>query len=150
MIFFWAVCLHMVGDYITQTSWMANEKVRRWLPAWVHGIVYTLPFLLLTRNVWALLIIGGTHAVIDHYRLAKHLIWLRTVLFEPRRQVVVNGSTGKLELAPRPRLTWSEASGNFGFSKDTPAWLAGWLMFITDNIIHNAINFGALYWFEVR
>lgn len=148
MIYFWAVCLHMVGDYITQTSWMANEKVRRWLPAWVHGVVYTLPFLLLTQNVWALLIIGGTHAVIDHYRLAKHFIWLRTALFEPRRYMGDDWQTGKPLYAPR--LTWVEASANFGFSKDTPAWLAGWLMFITDNIIHNAINFGALYWFEVR
>lgn len=133
MVFFWAVVLHMVGDYITQTSWMANEKVNRWLPAWVHGIVYTLPFLLLTQNIWALLIIGGTHAVIDHYRLAKHFIWLRTRFFEP--------GEGR-------KLTWAEARDNFGFSAATPAWLAGWLMFITDNIIHNLINFAALYYFN--
>jgi len=131
MIFFWAVCLHMVGDYITQTSWMANQKVVRWFPAWVHGLVYTLPFLLLTHNIWALLIIGVTHAVIDHYRLAKHFIWFRTRFFEPR-----------------PHLTWAEASANFGFSASTPAWLAGWLMFLTDNIIHNMINFTALYLFH--
>lgn len=135
----------MVGDYLTQTSWMANEKVKRWWPAVVHGTVYTLPFLLLTRNPVALLIIGGTHAVIDHYRLAKHFIWLRTVLFEPRRSMGYDWQTGKKLLAPR--LTWVEASNNFGFSKDTPAWLAGWLMFITDNIIHNLINFAALYYF---
>jgi hypothetical protein len=86
VIIVYGVLLHFVGDYLVQTNWMANEKVNKWLPAWIHAVTYTLPFLLLTRNVWALLIICVTHAIIDHYRLAKHFIWAKNFLFDPRIQ----------------------------------------------------------------
>jgi hypothetical protein len=128
MIYFWALILHFVGDYIIQSNWMANEKTHRWLPAWIHGITYTLPFLLLTRSILALLVICVTHVVIDHYRLAKHLIWVKNFL------------------APRsyPQPCWPEASANGGFPLTTPVWMAIWLMIIVDNTLHVLINFGAL------
>lgn len=87
MIIVYGILLHFVGDYLIQTNWMANEKVNKWLPAWLHALTYTLPFLLLTHNVWALLIIGVTHAIIDHYRLAKHFIWAKNRLFDPKKQI---------------------------------------------------------------
>ena len=49
---------HLVGDYLTQSDWMANEKTKRWWPAWVHAITYGLPFVLITRSVPALVVIG--------------------------------------------------------------------------------------------
>lgn len=128
MIYFWALILHFVGDYIIQSNWMANEKTQRWLPAWIHGITYTLPFLLLTRSILALLVICVSHVLIDHYRLAKHLIWMKNFL------------------APRsyPQPTWKEATMNGGFPLTTPVWMAIWLMIIVDNTVHVLINFGAL------
>ncbi|MEU4820246.1 hypothetical protein AB0H37_00050 [Actinomadura sp. NPDC023710] len=54
---------------------MAVKKVERWWPAIAHGMCYALPFLLITRSVWALLIVGGTHAVLDHYQAAKYVVW---------------------------------------------------------------------------
>jgi len=128
MIYFWATLLHFVGDYLIQSHWMATEKVKRWTPALAHGFTYTLPFLLLTRNVWALLIIGGTHAILDRYRLAKHVIWAKNFL------------------APRSfaQPSWSEAKENAGFSKETPVWMSTWLMIITDNVMHVLINTAAI------
>ena len=41
--------LHLVGDYITQSQWMANGKTQHsWIAA-VHATVYALPFALI---VW--------------------------------------------------------------------------------------------------
>lgn len=62
---------HLVGDYLLQNDWMAANKTRRWIPAVVHGATYTLPFLFVTQSLLALLAIGGTHVLIDHYRLAR-------------------------------------------------------------------------------
>ncbi|WP_327092546.1 DUF3307 domain-containing protein [Nonomuraea sp. NBC_01738] len=66
---------HLVGDYVLQSHWMATKKVKRWWPTVVHGLACSLPFLLITRSPWALLVIGGTHVVLDRYRAAKYVIW---------------------------------------------------------------------------
>jgi hypothetical protein len=106
---------------------MAQEKVRRWSPAILHGTIYTLPYALITQNLWALAIIGGTHIVIDRFRLVKYLIW------------------AKNQLTPRAfRYTWAEAKNNSGFPRDTPAYLATWLMIIVDNGLHVSITVLAL------
>jgi len=57
---------HLIGDYILQSDWMANEKTKRWWPAWAHALTYGLPFLLVTQSPLALAVIIVTHAVIDH------------------------------------------------------------------------------------
>lgn len=78
---------HLAGDYVLQSHWMATEKLKRWWPALVHGFTYTLPYLLVTRSVWALLIIGGTHTVIDRYRLARYVVWLKNQIGARRTYV---------------------------------------------------------------
>jgi Protein of unknown function (DUF3307) len=124
-----ALLAHLVGDYLFQTEWMATRKVERWWPAIVHGVMYCLPFLVLTRSAWALLVIGGTHVVLDRYRLAKRVIWLRSFL-GPRRY----------------RPAWREAAANSGFGPGTPAGLAMALMIVNDNVMHMLINATALTW----
>jgi hypothetical protein len=121
-----AVLLHFVGDYLTQSHWMATEKTKRWLPAAIHAGVYGLPFLLVTRSPAALAVIVGTHAVIDRYRLARHVVWVKNLM------------------APAGhRHSWSECSTT-GYPAATPAWLAVWLLIIADNTIHVAINSAAV------
>jgi len=68
---------HLLGDYLLQTSWMALNKSKRWWPAIVHVSIYTSVFLLLTTSIPALLVIGGTHLLIDHYQFPK--IWFNAV-----------------------------------------------------------------------
>ena len=75
MLFGAILLAHLVGDYLLQSHWMATEKTKHWWPALAHGITYTLPYLFITQSPLALLVIAGTHIVIDRYRLAKHLVW---------------------------------------------------------------------------
>src|SRR5687767_5650209 len=97
---------------------MATEKTKRWWPAIVHAVTYGLPFLLITQSPLALLVIVGTHAVIDRYRLARHLIWVKNFV------------------APRGfNPPWSECSKT-GYPDRDPAWLTVWLMIAADNTAH--------------
>ncbi|QPO16744.1 membrane protein [Mycobacterium phage Pound] len=117
---------HMVGDYLIQSHWMANAKTKKWLPATLHGVTYGLPFLLITQSVLALAVIVITHIVIDHYRLARYVVWFRN------------------QLAPREwRPTLSEPTGT---PPEAPVWLSTWLLFIADNILHMLINVAAVLW----
>lgn len=115
---------HLVGDYVLQTHYEAVEKVNHWLPALTHAAKYTLPFVALTRNPKALAVIGGTHAVLDHYRLAKHVNFVRNL--------------------PAPASYRSTNLDNAGSPDMVPAGLATGLMFVTDNTIHMLINEWAL------
>lgn len=119
---------HLVGDYLLQSHYMAVEKTKRWFPAILHGIVYTLPFLLITQSIPALLVIAGTHAIIDRYRLAKHVVWLKNFI------------------APKGYNTSWEDSKATGYPSSTPAWLATFLMIVADNTLHILINIAAVMW----
>lgn len=119
---------HLVGDYLLQSHWMATEKTKRWWPAIAHAVTYGLPFLLVTQSPAALAIIVGTHAVIDRYRIARHVVWFKNLA------------------APKAhRHSWAECSAT-GYPQDTPPWMAVWLMIIADNTIHLAINAAAVRW----
>lgn len=120
---------HLVGDYIIQSHWMATQKTSRWWPAIVHGVTYTIPYLFVTQSPMALLVIAGTHIVIDRYRLARHLMWFKNQL-------------GPKEFRP----SWVEAKINGGYAASTPAWMAVWLMIIADNTVHLIINTVAVIW----
>lgn len=119
---------HAAGDYLIQSHWMAIEKTKRWWPAVAHAATYGLPFLLITRDPVALAVIVGTHAVIDRYRLARHVVW------------------AKNHLAPAGSVPpWRDCSAT-GYPPDAPPWLAVWLLIIADNTLHVAINSVALWW----
>lgn len=121
--------MHAIGDYVTQSDWMANEKTKRHLPAICHALVYSLPFWFLRPSLSAWLIIFGTHFFIDRYRLARYVVW------------------GKNFLAPRnSNFSWAACRNSFGYPPDRPVWLACWLTIIADNVMHICINAGALRW----
>jgi chromate transport protein ChrA len=111
---------HMVGDYIIQSDWMANNKTKWSLACFLHVITYALPFLFFRPSLLSLTVIVGTHFIIDRWWLARFIVWLKN--------------------APYPRSkTWQECSVT-GYPPETPAWLAVWLMIIADNIMHILIN----------
>jgi len=133
------ILAHLIADYVLQNDWMAREKTKRGLVAlWhgiVHGLVYTAMLALAGAGAGAdpfgiMLAISTiiiTHAVIDRFRLAKHLIW------------------GLNQLAPRAdRYSWREARENGGYAADKPAWMSTWLMIIVDNTLHLTINTAAI------
>lgn len=110
---------HALGDYGIQTDWMASEKTKRSLAAAAHALTYTACFLPLTRDWRRLAIIGGTHFVIDRWRLARHLAW------------------AKNQLAPKAYRPGHTATG---YGDDKPPWLSFWLMILLDNSAHLLIN----------
>jgi hypothetical protein len=123
VILLYALAAHFIGDYLLQTNHMAQEKTERWVPAIMHGIAYTIPFLFLTSSPLALFVITSTHIVIDRYRLARYVVWFKNQ-FAPKRH--------------RHPMTVT------GYHSDTPDWLAFILMIVADNLIHILINAYAL------
>jgi hypothetical protein len=78
---YWLLVLHAVGDYWLQSDWMAQEKTKGSWPAIAHALTYTLPFVLLFGLQWQpLLLIGGTHFIIDRWRLARYICWAKNFL----------------------------------------------------------------------
>jgi len=115
------IIAHLVGDYILQSDWMANEKTKRHLAAAIHAATYTLPFLLITLDPAALAVICGTHFIIDRWRLARFVVWAKNW----------------------PWLPWAECSAT-GYHESRPAWMSVWLLIIADNTLHILINGAAI------
>src|SRR5262245_1536701 len=118
--------LHLIGDYVTQTDWMARAKISTTLAALCHAVVYALPFLLLSPSLAAIAVIAVSHFLIDRYRLARYVAF------------------GKNKLT-NWKLNWADCSAT-GFPADVPAGQAFWLMILVDNTMHLSINYGALRW----
>lgn len=123
------LALHALGDYVIQSDWMANTKTKASIACLAHAVTYTLPFFLFTSaSWWALAFIAATHFVIDRWRIARYVCWAKNFL------------------GPRAYwYPWKECVGT-GYHKDRPAWMAVWLMIITDNLMHVACNAAALKW----
>ena len=101
---------------------MATQKTSQWKYAILHGITYGVPFLVVTHSIAALLVIVGTHIIIDRYRLARHLMWFKNQ-FAPKQY--------------RPERSELKTTG---YPAETPAWLSTWLMIIADNCVHIILN----------
>jgi hypothetical protein len=112
--------LHAVGDYLTQSHWMAQNKTRSHVAAGLHALVYAAPFVSQTWSPSALAVILVTHFLIDRYRLARYVVWAK------------NGARGPVTAT--------------GYPEDTPPWLAVWLLIAADNVLHVLINGVALRW----
>lgn len=120
---------HMVGDYVIQSDWMANEKTKRSVAALVHAVSYALPFLFLRPSMLALLVVIATHFLIDRFRLARFVVFAKNFL------------------APRDAWpSWADCNST-GYPAARPPWLAVWLLIIADNAMHILINGLALSYF---
>lgn len=117
---------HAIGDYVLQSDWMANEKTKRSVAAAAHAISYALPFLFFRPSPLALVVIVGTHFLIDRFRLARFVVFAKNFV------------------APKAyRFPWAECAGT-GYHSSRPPWLAVWLLIIADNVLHVLINAVAL------
>ena len=120
---------HAFGDYILQSQWMADNKTKRSIAALAHATTYMLPFLILTRSPLALLVMWGSHFLIDRFRLARYVCWLK------------NGPLMRWHGG----LVWKRMTAT-GYQDAVPAWMAVWLLVIADNVCHVLINGAALRW----
>jgi hypothetical protein len=112
---------HAVGDYILQSDWMATEKTKKSVAALAHVIFYGLPFLLFRPSWSAMVVIVGTHFIIDRWRLARFVVAAKNYL----------GNFGS---------THPEFRTPTGYPAETPPFLSVWLLIIADNIMHVVIN----------
>lgn len=116
---FIGLILHLVGDYLLQNDWMAQNKTKEWFPCFVHCFLYTIPFSFVlwpSPLVWLVFI---SHYFIDRYRLAEY--WIRLV-------------------------NWRWDGNNHGYSEDKPKWMSVWLLIIIDNTFHIIFNSVAIYY----
>ena len=118
--------LHLIGDYVLQTDWMARTKTRSSIATLAHAVVYALPFLLLSPSVTAIAAIAGSHFLIDRFRLARHVAFAKNKLSDWH-------------------LSWTDCRET-GYPSTVPPGQAFWLMIMIDNTMHLSINYAALRW----
>lgn len=119
------IIAHLIGDYVLQSSWMSALKKTSTSVALVHAFCYTVPFVALTRSALALAVIMLTHALIDRFRVARIVVWLKEHLSPP-------ALWGTLEFTET------------GYGDEVPPFLSVWLLIIADNVLHLLINALAL------
>lgn len=113
---------HMIGDYLLQSDYMAQEKTKSNLACFLHALTYTIPFLRHTKSPVKLFKIGFSHFIIDRFRLARYVVYFKN------------------QLAPKKyRYKWKDGDRT-GYKNDSPVWLSLWLMIIADNVMHMLIN----------
>lgn len=67
---------HLIGDYLLQNDWMAQNKKKRTWPCMVHVLLYTAAVGVLTLwPWWALLVVAATHFIQDRTNIINW--WMR-------------------------------------------------------------------------
>lgn len=137
--------IHLWGDYLLQSDWMAKNKVQSHLAAAVHATVYSLGFLLLRPSPAAFAVILCTHFLIDRYRVAKYVVWAKNWL-GPVQDLPSQRDPQTDRLYPPHRgraYPWEECSAT-GYPMSLPTWMTVWLLIIADNTLHLTINYLSL------
>lgn len=140
--------VHIFGDYVMQSDWMALNKSKKTLPCLVHVLIYTACFLLLTMSWKALLVIGATHFILDRWHTPmKRFIWLRGHL-NPHLDYPEYGkcdTTGYYDDSIFNSVKATSGDGSTErFHKPRIFPISIWLYIIHDNFVHLTINYLAL------
>lgn len=70
-IFNYLLIGHLIGDFLLQTTWMAMNKSKKWMPLITHCIVYTLSVFVVTLiggealSIGAIVLIFSSHILLD-------------------------------------------------------------------------------------
>lgn len=56
---------HLIGDYVLQSDFIAKTKGENWYHLLVHCALYCVPFYILFGLNWQILVIFGSHIMID-------------------------------------------------------------------------------------
>jgi hypothetical protein len=148
---------HIIGDYVLQSDYMAQNKTNKSWIAMFHAFSYSIPFWFVAS--WrAQVFIIISHFVIDRWRLARYVCWAKNFLAPKHIMLECNigSSIAKYKKSDEKakitfidvetvksvktrNLPWADCSVT-GYSKDTPVWMAVWLMIIVDNCMHTLCN----------
>lgn len=142
------ILVHLLGDFVLQSDWMALNKSKRFWPCFVHVCIYTSCFLLLTTSWKALLVIGATHFFLDRYHvIMKRFIWLRGHL-NPQfsyPEYAKCDTTGYYDDSPYNTKKFTSGDGSTEmYAKPRIFPVSIWLYIIHDNFLHLVINYFAL------
>lgn len=83
-VFSYMLIGHFIGDYLFQTSWMAMNKTKQWIPLVIHSLIYTL---IVTAVVYlgygllplnAIILMIGSHIILDRRTFVKW--WVKNVM----------------------------------------------------------------------
>src|SRR5579871_1081528 len=148
---------HFFGDYILQSDWMAQNKTKRSWPALVHAYTYSIWFWYLAvayaHHPWLCwFVIFSTHFLIDRFRLARYVVWAKNWLgpWKRYKETIVSEAAFREEAEwcwkwVSPNIPWCYCDKT-GYRENVPEHIAFWLLIITDNTLHLAINYAALRW----
>ena len=144
--------IHGIGDYILQSDYMAMNKSKKTIPCLIHVLIYTSLFLFLTFSWKALLVIGGTHFIIDRFPIiVRRLIWMKNHInpwlsYPPFEYCDLTGYHDD-----NPYNTKKVSDNEKDIMYKLPYWgpprlfvVTIWLYIITDNLLHLTINYFAL------
>lgn len=135
--------LHLWGDYILQSQWMADYKRYHWRVATIHAALYSVFFFLI--GDWrAVEVIFGTHLLIDRFGLARYIVYAKNHLAPKRRFMLLLGNNRVYDQEAR-WYPW-EVCTKTGYYDHQPDWLIVWLTILVDNALHLTINYCALRW----
>jgi hypothetical protein len=138
--------VHLLGDFIGQSDYMALNKSKKTIPCLVHVLIYTSCFLLLTTSWKALVFIGVTHFILDRWHTPlRRLIWSKghlnpTFSYPPFEYC---NTTGYYDDSPYNTGTPTQTDIE-KFGKPRHFFLTMWLYIIHDNFIHLVCNYLAL------
>ena len=135
--------LHLVGDYLLQSDWMAENKTKNWFPCFIHSILYTLPFFIIC-SIEACMVICITHYLIDRFRLVKYILRIKEIRWVHIFKYTEPGRTkGFLRnYWENLKIFWRLPHREFGYNSNTkPIWMWAWLLTIADNTLHLALNY---------
>jgi uncharacterized membrane protein len=155
---------HIFGDYFLQSDWMALNKSKRTFPCLIHVVLYSLPFLFLTNNIYALILIASTHFVFDRFSLVKYVVYAKNFLnpsfsYYEFSQCDVTGYYDDWKNPVQSSET-EKIINSFiylGFSSDfvalnktacRPKFITTWLYIISDNWMHLLCNYFILLYFK--
>jgi hypothetical protein len=124
---------------------MAMNKSKKSLPCFAHVLLYTACFLLLTTSWKALLVIGGTHFVLDRFPvIVRRILYFKNSFLRisyPHYKYC--DTTGYFDDSPYNTKKvkpddWSP------YGQPRHFFITIWLYIITDNLFHLTINYFAL------
>lgn len=121
--------IHIFSDYWLQSDWMALNKSKKSYICFIHCVIYTIPFAVLTHDIWALGLICATHFIEDRFGLVKYFIWARNHLapslkYHPLNKCDITGCYD----------TWKNPDGR-------PNFITTWIYIIVDNSYHLGCNY---------
>ena len=140
------ILVHILGDYICQSDWMALNKSKKTIPCLIHVLIYTSCFLFLTASWKALVFIGITHFILDRWHTPlRRFIWLRGHLNPNFSYPSFDrcNTTGYYDDSPYNTTTPSQDDIK-RWGKPRHFFLSMWLYIIHDNFLHLVCNYLAL------